>query len=184
MECIILHRLRWRLSAHATPGGTRLTRVNGTSSTSKRVRRDRCGVRWYVALSSGELAYQTELSVREYWFTTQCSTAVAVAALMNASEQLNEEHFQCLTKALMHVLNEFEGLDEPYEFLKAREQLLKKSHEPNEDQSNDDDDDSINSTTDILATVSLDESLHAVEELQEDYADEPKKSRVNIPIVS
>mmetsp|Transcript_23712 Transcript_23712/g.42919 ORF Transcript_23712/g.42919 Transcript_23712/m.42919 type:complete len:322 (+) Transcript_23712:54-1019(+) len=54
------------------------------------------------------LAYQTESSVRDYYFTTQRPSTTAIAGIINAIEQVkNHRDYTCLTTALLRVLKEF-----------------------------------------------------------------------------
>ena len=81
-----------------------------------------------------ELAFQTENAVRGYYFTTQRSSTVAVVAIMNAIEQVNDADYELLMNALLCVLNEF-AFDLPCVLFDTMDQLrcLMEENEENEE---------------------------------------------------
>ena len=70
----------------------------------------------------GEMAYQTEMSVRDYYFTTKRPSTIAAAAIMNAIEQVSDHDYKLLMMALRDVLKELE-FDSPIVLLEARDKL-------------------------------------------------------------
>mmetsp|Transcript_28432 Transcript_28432/g.61072 ORF Transcript_28432/g.61072 Transcript_28432/m.61072 type:complete len:338 (+) Transcript_28432:87-1100(+) len=162
MEIKILHGLSWRL---CPPTGLQVgyrilslllsqlenTADNDNDTTAKLDRGT-----WEFLRD--EVAFQTESAVRDYFFTTQRPSTTAIAAIMNAIEQVNDHAYEHLTTALLRVLREF-AFDSTLALLEAREQLhcLVNEHEedPYDNDYNDDHDDTISETTVMASPRSL-----------------------------
>lgn len=71
-----------------------------------------------------EVAYQTENSVRDYYFTTQRPSTIAAAAILNAIERVNSHDYGLLMMVLSSALREFD-FDSPLAIEDARSQLLR-----------------------------------------------------------
>ncbi|KAL7533409.1 hypothetical protein ACHAXR_007996 [Thalassiosira sp. AJA248-18] len=69
-----------------------------------------------------ELAFQTQNSVRDYYFATKRYSTIAVAAILNAIEQVNDADYELLMKALICTLKQFD-FDETSVLLEARHRL-------------------------------------------------------------
>eukprot|EP00585_Thalassiosira_rotula_P005429 CAMPEP_0196140868 /NCGR_PEP_ID=MMETSP0910-20130528/7616_1 /TAXON_ID=49265 /ORGANISM="Thalassiosira rotula, Strain GSO102" /LENGTH=323 /DNA_ID=CAMNT_0041401785 /DNA_START=106 /DNA_END=1077 /DNA_ORIENTATION=- len=69
-----------------------------------------------------EVAFQTESAVRDYYFTTQRPSTTAIAAIMNAIEQVNQVDYEHLTTILLCIMEEF-AFDSSRKLLEAREHL-------------------------------------------------------------
>jgi len=55
-----------------------------------------------------EVAFQIESSVRDYYFTTKRPSTIAIAAIFNTIEQVEDDHdYKLLMLALLHILQEF-----------------------------------------------------------------------------
>mmetsp|Transcript_24771 Transcript_24771/g.59733 ORF Transcript_24771/g.59733 Transcript_24771/m.59733 type:complete len:315 (+) Transcript_24771:140-1084(+) len=69
-----------------------------------------------------EVRYQTEYSLREYYFATKRPSTVAMAAIFNALDLIGEQDREAVLRALLLVMNdEFESIED---FLLARNVLL------------------------------------------------------------
>ena len=69
-----------------------------------------------------ELAYQAENAVRDSYFMTRRSSTVAIGAILNATERLNDREYDLLTRGLMCVLKVFR-FEKPRVLLKAKDRL-------------------------------------------------------------
>ena len=109
MECELLFRLEWRISAPVPLQiGYHILEwmeQRATSLTQDSTRRTTISCSTWDFLRD-ELAYQTENAVCEYYFTTQHSSVVAVASLLNAMSQVNDsDEYQVLVRDLTSILN-------------------------------------------------------------------------------
>ena len=102
MECQILKGLNWRLCCPTSlqVAHTVLSLMvchvhqNGVSLVE--------GDSWDLILE--EIAFQTELSIRDYYFTTRRPSTVAMAAILNAIEKTQDHDYVILITALTSVL--------------------------------------------------------------------------------
>lgn len=121
MELQMLEGLKWRLSC---PSSLQLAHTI-LSLMASNVQ----GHEQIPALAKGvwaaifeEVAFQTENAVRVYDFTTLRSSTVAVAAVLNAIEQINDRDYPALIVALTSILREFE-FDSPHQIKKVMDKL-------------------------------------------------------------
>ena len=146
MEIKILHGLSWRLCPPTSlEVGYRilslfLSQLENATENATTVKLER-GTWEFLR---DEVAFQTESAVRDYYFTTQRPSTTAIAAIMNAIEQVNDHDYEHLTTALLRVLKEF-AFDSTLALLEAREQLHCLVNEHEEDAY--DNDDTISETT-------------------------------------
>ena len=70
-----------------------------------------------------EARYQTEHAVRDYYFSTQRSSTIAVASIVNAIEMLKKEDRTDLLTALLRVIQDFDFAS-VNEIAAARKRLL------------------------------------------------------------
>ena len=68
-----------------------------------------------------EVRYQTEHSVRDYYFSIRRKSTVAVAAISNAVDQIDSGDRQSILRALLSIVNE--DFASPRELLSARNRL-------------------------------------------------------------
>jgi hypothetical protein len=115
MELRILHGLEWRICV-PTPLRVGCQIVEILESICQDVSRGT----WEFL--HDELAYQTENAVREYYFSKQCSSTVAIVAIMNGIEQVNDADHKPLMDSLVHVLKKFK-FDRPDVLMDAMERL-------------------------------------------------------------
>ena len=73
-------------------------------------------------LSCSVLAYQAENTVRDSYFMTRRSSTVAIVAILNATERVNDREYDLLTRGLMCVLKVFR-FEKPRALLKAKDRL-------------------------------------------------------------
>jgi len=72
-----------------------------------------------------EVRYQTEHAVRDYYLSTKRPSTLAVAAIFNSLEQIDQQDRQAILGALTLVLNVLEeDFDSPRDLLSARNKLL------------------------------------------------------------
>ncbi|KAL7531464.1 hypothetical protein ACHAXR_004059 [Thalassiosira sp. AJA248-18] len=69
-----------------------------------------------------EMKFQAESAVREYYFMTQRPSTIAMAAIVNSIEQVNDLEYGHLSMALSRILEEFD-FDHPRLILKTTDQL-------------------------------------------------------------
>ena len=69
-----------------------------------------------------ELAYQAENAVRDSYFMTRRSSTVAIVAILNATERVNDREYDLLTRGLMCVLKAFR-FEKPRALLEAKDRL-------------------------------------------------------------
>lgn len=103
MECQILQGLNWRLCcptslqiAH-TILSLMFCRVQEKGILLNQDLRD---------LILEEVAFQTEVSIQEHYFMTQRPSTIAIAASLNAIEQVNDDDYVNLITALTSILRE------------------------------------------------------------------------------
>ena len=65
---------------------------------------------------------QVENAVRDSYFVTRCSSTVAIVAILNATERVNDREYDLLTRGLMCVLKVFR-FEKPRVLLKAKDRL-------------------------------------------------------------
>ena len=75
-----------------------------------------------MAVAMKEVVFQTENAVRDYYFTTQQTSTIAVVSLLNAIEQVNNHEYEHLMHALALALSAF-GFESYSVLLKARDKL-------------------------------------------------------------
>lgn len=138
MELTLLRGLSWRLNP---PTSFQVAdhvllllryRVQGGGAPSHSAPCDhRQGAAW--AQIRDDVAFQTEIAVREYSFVGRRPSTVAVAAIINAVEQSDDCDFHLLMTNLMGILRSFD-FDSPADLLEARD-LLRQAVEENDDRS-------------------------------------------------
>jgi hypothetical protein len=116
MEMLILQGLTWRVNA---PTSIQMVHYI-LSLLSSHV--DQLDERvWTFILD--EARYQTEHAVRDYYFSTQRSSTIAVASIVNAIEMLKKEDRTDLLTALLRVIQDFDFAS-VNEIAAARKRLL------------------------------------------------------------
>jgi len=114
MELSILKGLSWRICAPTSIQmahhilSVLLPHVNLQDST------------WEFILD--EVRFQTEYAVRDYYFATRRPSTVALAAIFNTLDQVDQQDRQAILHALLFVINE--EFDSPRDLLAARNRLL------------------------------------------------------------
>ncbi|KAL7534068.1 hypothetical protein ACHAXR_006956 [Thalassiosira sp. AJA248-18] len=129
MEKKILHRLEWRLCVPtAQIMGSRILDLlelmlsQAVQENAGEPNDDRqVGLATWDFLRD-ELAFQTQNAVREYYFASKRCSTIAVVAILNAIEQVNNADYELLMKALICVLKKFD-FDEASVLLEARHRL-------------------------------------------------------------
>ena len=83
-----------------------------------------------------EVAFQTQNSVRDYFFTLQRSSTVAAVSILNAIEQVNDIEYDPLMKTLICILKMFDFADAST-LLYSRHRLhaFIKGHQDDDDES-------------------------------------------------
>ncbi|KAL7532472.1 hypothetical protein ACHAXR_009511 [Thalassiosira sp. AJA248-18] len=115
MELIILEGLSWRICAPTSIQMARhilsivLPNLNLEEST------------WVFILN--EVQFQTESAVRDYYFAAQRPSAIAMAAIFNSLDEIDEQDRQALLRALLPVMNN-EDFGSPQDLFTARSRLL------------------------------------------------------------
>lgn len=114
MEMIILQGLEWRI--YSAPTGIQMCHYI-LSLLLPHVKLDES--MWGFLLD--EVTFQTESAVRDYYFSTQRPSTVALAALFNALDQVDSQIRQDVLRALLLLLdNKF---DHPRALLDAKNRL-------------------------------------------------------------
>jgi len=160
MEIKMLHGLSWRLCPPTSlQVGYRiiallLSRLENTTENANNANNAKLE-RGIWEFLRDEVAFQTESAVRDHYFTTLRPSTTAIAAIMNAIEQVNDRDYEHLTTALLRVLKEF-AFESTFALLEAREQLNCLANEHEEDaHDNDDNDDTISEVTVMASPRSL-----------------------------
>ena len=113
MEFRILEGLSWRIYAPTSIQMTHcilslvLPHVNLQDST------------WGFILD--EVRFQTEYAVRDYYFATKRPSTVALAAIFNTLDQVDQQDHQAILHALLLIMNE--EFDSPKDLLVAKNRL-------------------------------------------------------------
>ena len=110
-----------------------------------------------------ELAYQAENAVRDSNFMTRRSSTVAIVAILNTTERVNNREYDLLTRGLMCVLKVFR-FEKPRVLLKVKDRLRCLVVEGNEE-------DNDASFTDVATEM---EAHHGA------YSSSPKSKRVKL----
>ena len=114
MELSILKGLSWRICAPTSIQMAHhilcvlLPHVNLQDST------------WEFILD--EVRFQTEYAVRDYYFTIQRPSTVALAAIVKTLDQVDQQDRQAILHALLFVINE--EFDSPQDLIAKRNRLL------------------------------------------------------------
>jgi len=118
MERIILYRLSWRLNPPTSlQVGYQILALLLPNEVTKTLEE---GTYHFLA---DETKIQVENSVRDNYFTTRWPSTIALAAILNAIEQLvNDKDYKYLLKAVQLMLEEFDFCS-PMILLSAKERL-------------------------------------------------------------
>mmetsp|Transcript_20943 Transcript_20943/g.36041 ORF Transcript_20943/g.36041 Transcript_20943/m.36041 type:complete len:322 (+) Transcript_20943:105-1070(+) len=117
METQVLHGLSWRLCPP-----TSLQIANQILVLVSHQVEMNLLMRGTLNFIRDEVAFQTENAVRDYFSAIQRPSTIAFAAIMNAIEQVSQEDYECLSIALLRVLDEF-PFDSPLILFEARKRL-------------------------------------------------------------